>query len=75
MSCNRMEAKNPAVTEPFFHIHQSQGTEPVLSRAVQAQIGRRLRVLFEDEAQPVPDEFQELLSQIDARLGSTADVR
>jgi len=71
MSLSRMEAKQAVVRESVFPIHQAQQSEPALNATVQAQIGRRLRVLFDGEVEPVPDRFQELLAQIDAKFGST----
>jgi hypothetical protein len=53
-----------------FPIHHPQQHEPALNSVVQAQIGRRLRVLFDDAAEPVPDRFQELLAQIDQKFSS-----
>ena len=70
MSLSRMEAKQPVVRESVFPIQHQQPSEPVLNSAVQAQIGLRLRVLFDGQTDPVPDRFQELLSQIDQKLGS-----
>jgi hypothetical protein len=70
-----MEAKNPAVRESVFAIHEPQPQEPALNANVQAQIGRRLRVLFDGEVAPVPDRFQELLAQIDLALGQKTERR
>jgi hypothetical protein len=69
MSLSRMEAKQPAARESVFPIHHQPPSEPALNTVVQAQIGRRLRVLFDGETEPVPDRFQELLAQIDQQLG------
>ncbi len=69
MSYSRMEAKTP-VREPVFPIHQSQPQEPALNAAIRAQIGRRMRVVFEGAVEPVPDRFQDLLAQIETRLGA-----
>lgn len=71
MSLSRMEAKHPVSRESVFQIHHPQQLDPALNSVVRAQIGRRLRIMFDGEAEPAPDRFQELLSQIDARL----DVR
>lgn len=68
MSSRRMEAKIP-VRKPVFTVHQNESQEPTLNTAVQAQLGRRLRVIFDGETAPTPDKFQELLAQIDKRLG------
>jgi hypothetical protein len=65
-----MEAKQPVVRESVFPIQHQQPSEPALNSAVQAQIGRRLRVLFDGETEPVPDRFQDLLLQIEQKLGS-----
>lgn len=43
-------------------------TEPVLNARVQAQLGRRLRVMFDGPVEPAPDRFQHLLAQIDEQL-------
>ena len=75
MSLSRMEAKQPVVSESVFPIHHQQQRDPALNAVVQAQIGRRLRVLFEGEAEPVPDRFNELLAQIDAKFGPAAEPR
>lgn len=75
MSFSRMEAKNPVVRESVFAIHHPQPQEPSLNAAVQAQLGRRLRVLFDGEAEPVPDRFNELLAQIDARFKAEGESR
>lgn len=70
MSLSRMEAKQPVASESVFTMHHTP-SEPALNTVVQAQIGRRLRVLFDGEAEPVPDRFKELLAQIDAQIGSS----
>lgn len=75
MSLSRMEAKHPVTRESVFQIHHPQQFDPALNSIVRAQIGRRLRILFEGEAAPAPDSFQELLSQIDARLGAPENPR
>jgi hypothetical protein len=72
MSLSRMEAKQPAARESVFPIHHQPPSEPALNSVVQAQIGRRLRVLFDGEVAPVPDRFQELLAQIDKQLGDAS---
>jgi hypothetical protein len=44
------------------------GSKPLLNRAVQAQIGQRLRHFYESLAlgeQPVPDRFIELINRLD----------
>ncbi len=73
MSLSRMEAKQPVVRESVFPIHHPQ-SEPALNAVVQAQLGRRLRVLFAGEAEPAPDRFQELLAQIDAQFGPSTET-
>ncbi|MDB5640686.1 MAG: Anti-sigma factor NepR [Hyphomicrobiales bacterium] len=75
MSLSRMEAKQPTVRESVFPIHHPHPGEPALNSAVQAQIGRRLRVMFDGEAEPVPDRFQELLAQIEKTLGPAGEPR
>lgn len=75
MSLSRMEAKQPAASDTVFTIHHPQQSEPVLNAAVQAQIGRRLRVMFDGEIEPAPDRFQELLAQIDAKFGGHGESR
>lgn len=46
----------------------AQTQEPVLNGAVQNQLGRRLRVLFDGQTTPPPDRFQELLAELDRKL-------
>lgn len=75
MSLSRMEAKQPVARESVFPIHHQQTSEPALNSTVQAQIGRRLRVMFDGEVEPTPDRFQELLAQIDAKFGSNGEPR
>jgi hypothetical protein len=75
MSLSRMEAKQPVVRESVFPIHHQQQHEPALNTVVQAQIGRRLRVLFDGDVEPVPDRFQELLAQIDKQFPTTGESR
>ena len=70
MSLSRMEAKQPVSRESVFQIQHQQPSDPSLNPVIQAQIGRRLRVLFDGEAEPVPDRFQELLAQIDAQFSN-----
>jgi hypothetical protein len=44
------------------------GSKPLLGRAVQAQLGRRLRHFYESLAlgeQPVPDRFIEIINRLD----------
>ncbi len=68
MSLGRMEAKTPIVKESLFTIHQNSN-EPVLNETVRAQIGRRLRSLFESlGSEPLPSRMQDLLVQIDRSL-------
>jgi hypothetical protein len=46
----------------------SSGSTPLLNRAVQAQLGQRLRHFYESLAlgeQPVPDRFIELINRLD----------
>ncbi|MDB5546354.1 MAG: hypothetical protein JWO64_3503, partial [Hyphomicrobiales bacterium] len=56
--------------ESVFPIQHQQPSEPALNSVVQAQIGMRLRVLFDGQTDPAPDRFQELLSQIEKKLAS-----
>lgn len=46
-------------------------SEPVLNGTVQNQLGRRLRVMFDGPTAPMPDRFQELLAEIDRKVGKT----
>jgi hypothetical protein len=62
-----MERKDPNVSNQAKAMNPSP-TEPVLNAKVQAQLGRRLRVMFEGQIEPVPDRFQHLLAQIDEQL-------
>ncbi|MBX9760599.1 MAG: hypothetical protein K2Y29_17605 [Beijerinckiaceae bacterium] len=48
-----------------------QSSEPVLNGTVQNQLGRRLRVMFDGPTAPMPDRFQELLAEIDRKVGKT----
>jgi len=44
------------------------GSQPLLGRAVQAQLGQRLRHFYESLAlgeQPVPDRFIEIINRLD----------
>lgn len=75
MSISRMEAKNPVVRQSVFPLHQGDPQEPALNATVRAQIGRRLRVLFDGEVEPAPDRFGELLAQLDARLNGEGEGR
>lgn len=62
-----MESKHNIPRGKSGAMHQSK-PEPVLNDKVQAQLGRRLRVMFDGDAEPVPDRFLELLTQIDTQL-------
>ncbi len=75
MSLSRMEAKPPIVRDTMFPIHAPQTGEPTLNPVAQAQIGRRLRVIFDGPAAPVPARFQDLLAQIEQALDPAGDAR
>ena len=49
-------------------MQEQQFEQPVLNRTVQAQLGRRLRVMFDGEAPPQPDRFDELIAELDRKL-------
>jgi hypothetical protein len=63
---------SPAKSQPSPAGNGSGGSasvsDPLLSRAVQAQLGQRLRHFYESLAlgeQPVPDRFIELINRLD----------
>lgn len=60
----KREAEPPMVASPS----DPSTSKPLLNRAVQAQIGQRLRVFYESLAlgeQPVPDRFIEIIDRLD----------
>lgn len=69
MSLSRMEAKQPVARDSVFAVHHVQ-RDSTLNSVVRAQIGRRLRVLFDGEREPVPDRFLEILSRLDAQTAA-----
>jgi len=75
MSLSRMEAKHPIARDTMFPIHHQQTGELSLNTVAQAQIGRRLRVMFEGQVGPVPDRLQELLAQIEQMPGLAGETR
>jgi hypothetical protein len=70
-----MEAKPPIVKDTMFPIHHHQPGEPALNPVARAQIGRRLRVIFDGQAAPVPERVQDLLAQIEQALGPAGGSR
>ncbi len=68
MSLGRMEAKYPVIRESLFSLHQNYSNEPALSAAIRAQIGRRLRHLFDGITDPLPEKLQHALLQLESKL-------
>jgi hypothetical protein len=58
-------------TSPDGDGERDEGAQPSLNRAVQAQLGQRLRHFYETLAlgeQPVPDRFIEIINRLDQTL-------
>jgi hypothetical protein len=58
-------------TSPDGDSEKDRGAGPSLNRAVQAQLGQRLRHFYEALAlgeQPVPDRFIEIINRLDQTL-------
>lgn len=70
MSLGRMEAKTPVMRDALFTVVHHNSNSPVLNQAVHVHLGRRLRMLYDAVAEPLPADMQDLLAQIDAKLSN-----